>query len=163
MKKCITKRMLELGYEQGIVRLELEELSCAETICKIGDNWFYFGGELAEELSPEEYVKAVPKEDLLQEIITVLEDFKTEFPDEYLYYYYYLKENIAETLKKGDRVRVNGDSKDLWIEDYNCNVDSLATVEKTPKKNAKKVLVNIDYIDHESNVMVYVKKSKLRR
>lgn len=59
------------------------------TVCSIGDNWFYFGGLTAEELSPEEYLKEVPKQDIVDEIFTVLEDFKkyeAEFGDEYRYY-----------------------------------------------------------------------------
>jgi hypothetical protein len=47
-------------------------------------------------------------------------------------------------MKQGDRVYISGDSKELWIKDYNVRVSTNAIVEETPKKNAKKVLVTLD-------------------
>ena len=64
-------------------------------------------------------------------------------------------------LHEGDRVRLSGDSCDLGIEDYNVRVDSEATVVVEPHDDDSKVLVNIDYIDGESNVYVSVKRDKL--
>ena len=65
-------------------------------------------------------------------------------------------------MKKGDRIRVSGNSDELWIEDYNCNVDSEGTVEETPSSKSKKVLVTLDYIDGQGNVCVRIRKSKIR-
>ncbi len=62
-------------------------------------------------------------------------------------------------LKAGDRVRITGDTSSLWIQDYNVRVNSEATVLETPARYAKKVFVCIDYIDHESNVNLYVKRA----
>ena len=64
------------------------------TICKIRDGWFYFGGETAAELNPDEYLKAVPLEDIVNEIYDVLSAFKDqeETKDEYEYYLAILKE-----------------------------------------------------------------------
>ena len=64
-------------------------------------------------------------------------------------------------LHEGDRVRLSGDSCDLGIKDYNVRVDSEATVVVEPHDDDSKVLVNIDYIDGESNVWVSVKRDKL--
>ena len=64
-------------------------------------------------------------------------------------------------LHEGDRVRLSGDSCSLGIKDYNVRVDSEATVVIEPHDDDSKVLVNIDYIDGESNVCVSVKRDKL--
>lgn len=64
-------------------------------------------------------------------------------------------------MKAGDRVFISGDTSDLWIEGYNVRVSTLATVEKTPAKYDKKVLVKLDSIDGDNNVLAYVRKSKI--
>lgn len=65
-------------------------------------------------------------------------------------------------MKQGDRVYICGDSKELWIEDYNVIVSTNAILEETPKKNAKKVLVTLDWIDGESNVCCRVRRSRVK-
>ena len=70
------------------------------TVCQIGDNWFYFGGLTAEELSPEEYIKNVPEADIVREIYEVLEDFRkseSDLSDEYQYY----DAVLSEALENG--------------------------------------------------------------
>ena len=64
-------------------------------------------------------------------------------------------------MKQGDRVWVSGDSVELWIGDYNVRVSTGATVEETPSRNAKKVLLTLDTIDGEGNVCCFVRKSKV--
>lgn len=66
-------------------------------------------------------------------------------------------------MKKGDRVYISGDSNELWIEDYNVRVSTIATVEETPNKNAKKVLLTLDSIDGEENVCCLVRKSMVKK
>ena len=61
----------------------------------------------------------------------------------------------------GDIIYVSGDSKQLWIEDYNVNVDTTGIVAETPSKNAKKVLVILDTIDGDGKVLCYARKSKI--
>lgn len=65
-------------------------------------------------------------------------------------------------MKQGDRVHINGDTSELWIADYNVRVSTGATVEETPEKYAKKVLLTLDSIDGETNVSCYVRRSKIR-
>lgn len=65
-------------------------------------------------------------------------------------------------MKAGDRIWVNGGSDELWIEDYNCNINTGGVIEVTPQKNDKKVLVILDNIDGEGNVCCRVRKSKIR-
>lgn len=65
-------------------------------------------------------------------------------------------------MKQGDRVYVCGDSAELWIDNYNVRVSTNAIVEETPSRNAKKVLLTLDWIDGESNVCCMVRRSKVR-
>lgn len=85
----ITKEKISDGLDIGTVYLAVDPNMESGTVCFIGDLWFYFGGETAEEMTPEEYVQNVPKPDIVSEIYTALEGFKTageEFEDEYDYY-----------------------------------------------------------------------------
>ena len=94
MEKVITKNMVIEGYNQGLIRL-ISSPNGDGIACQIGDNWFYFGGITAEEYdNVAEYKEVMLTSDIVTEIYDVLCDFKTEFEDEYLYYYYYLKENL---------------------------------------------------------------------
>lgn len=91
----ISREMIAEGYRTGLIRL-IESPNGDGTVCNIADNWFYFGGLEAEGISPEEYKNAVPEEDIISEIFSVLDDFKTsgeEFLDEYRYYALHLQEH----------------------------------------------------------------------
>lgn len=68
---------------------------------------------------------------------------------------------MLRKVKEGDIVRLSGDSADLWIQDYNVRVSSLARVERTPGPFDRKVLVTIDSIDGDKNVCTTVRRSKL--
>lgn len=65
-----------------------------------------------------------------------------------------------EKFQKGFRVRISGDSADLWISDYNVRVDSLATVVAEPGRYARKLLVVIDSIGGDSDVETFVRRSR---
>lgn len=88
----ITQEQVRNGYRSGVVQLTVDPNMESGTVCRIGEHWFYFGGMTAEEESPEEYRKHVPEEDILQEIMSVLDGFEKDEPDEYLYYYCILQE-----------------------------------------------------------------------
>lgn len=96
----ITKQMIAEAYDKGIAKLVASPNEDG-TVCQIGDNWFYFGGETAEGVAPEVYETAVPMNDIIDEIFAVLGDFQKsgdELLDEYKYYECYLKEHgIKET------------------------------------------------------------------
>ena len=64
-------------------------------------------------------------------------------------------------MREGQRVKIVGHSKDLWIVDFNCYVDSEATIAYTPFPRDKKVGVIIDNFDGSSNVFVRVKRDKI--
>lgn len=90
--KGITKSMIRNGYKNGIIFL-ISNPNDGCIAAQIGDNWFYFAGSENENMTVEEYKEEYTSEEIVDYIFTVLDsDFKTEFEDEYLYYYYYLKE-----------------------------------------------------------------------
>lgn len=61
----------------------------------------------------------------------------------------------------GAKFRVKGDSSELWLQDYNVRVNTIAEIEEKPSATAKKVLVRLYNIDGDSNVWAYIKKSAL--
>ena len=63
-------------------------------------------------------------------------------------------------IQRGSKVRLSGDSADLWIADYNVRVDSLAPDEEDPQKDAKKLMVTMGSIDGDHNVLAYVRRSR---
>ena len=87
MKKLITGKLIRDGLKAKLI---VPELGDDGLIARIGDNWFFFGGSEFEYTKPEE----IPFDVLINEIKLVLDDFQTEFEDEYLYYFFYLNEKL---------------------------------------------------------------------
>ena len=96
----ITFEDIKVGIDKGVVRFIIDPNNDHGTVCAIGDNWFYFGGLTAEEENPDEYIKNVPMDTIIQDILNVLNDFKENFVDEYLYYYFYLEEHGIVNQKR---------------------------------------------------------------
>lgn len=90
----ITKEMIRDGIRHRDIILVLDPNMDSGTVCRIGTYWFYFGGETAEEMQPEEYLRYVPMEDIVDEVFTALEEIKKAriLRDEYKYYEAYLAE-----------------------------------------------------------------------
>ena len=105
----ITEDMVREGIRNGSVRFVKDPNMEHGTVCQIGDNWFYFGRLKAEELDPDEYVKATPEADVVGLICNTLDEFRKSgetFEDEYAYYEAYLNEQRAKaipTLKERDK------------------------------------------------------------
>ena len=90
----ITRKMIEKAYEEGLVKI-IDSPHDDGTVCKIGEYWFYFGGETEAEMTASEYIANVSKENIINEIITVLDDFYGDetFEDEYGYYFAIINHN----------------------------------------------------------------------
>lgn len=88
----ITEDIVRRAYRQGIIKLVGDD----ETVCQIGDYWFWFGGETAEAYSAKEYAACIPEDTIIQEIYKTLSDFKDTagYEYEYLYYKYFISENL---------------------------------------------------------------------
>lgn len=96
LEPVITKEMIKSGIKAGLITFVPDPNADHGTVCKIGDNWFYFGGTEGEKCSPEEYTKNVPEDDIIDEIFETLESYRQagrddyEFWGEYDYYYHIL-------------------------------------------------------------------------
>lgn len=85
------------GYEKGVVRFipSPDGDGKHDTVCKIGDNWFYFGGQEAEVCVPDEYLSGVGMRFAIMCLYDSLNgaggmvDYD---PDEYAYYEAVLEE-----------------------------------------------------------------------
>ena len=90
MKEYITRKMIEDGLMAKIILNSFEDEYLVTTI---GEYWFYTH---SDELQYDN-VNDIPFAVLVDEIKETLDDFYRNpdmFGDEYLYYYYYLCENI---------------------------------------------------------------------
>lgn len=98
----ITIDLIREGYNAGIVKVvDGYPLGGDGAVCQIGDGWFYFGGEMADAMTAEEYMEVVPAEDIVKEIYDTLDDFRNigeEFEDEYCYYELYLNEILYKEV-----------------------------------------------------------------
>ncbi len=96
LEHIITKEMIKSGIKAGLITFVPTPNADHGTVCKIGDNWFYFGGTEGEKYSPEEYTKNVPDDDIIDEIFEALESFRQDgkydvvFWDHYNYYWHIL-------------------------------------------------------------------------
>lgn len=84
----ITKNAIRVGIERNIIRFIVDPNLESGTVCAIGDYWFYFGGMTAEEEEPEEFLKNTDRDEVIDSIYDVLEDFRQQpdFQTEYAYY-----------------------------------------------------------------------------
>lgn len=84
----ITKELIKSGIKEHLITFVVDPNMESGTVCRIGDSWFYFGGQTAEEMNPDDYLKNVPMDDIIREIYEVLDDFDKdeELRDEYAYY-----------------------------------------------------------------------------
>ena len=96
----ITEHMVALGLEKNIISIVDGDLDhgCTGVVCQIGENQFYFSSDLDDgELTAKAYLESVDKEILIHELYSCLNgDFRTEFEDEYEYFYLVLREALTK-------------------------------------------------------------------
>ena len=73
----ITKDMIKIGFEKGIISIENEFAGCISLCCKIGDNAFYFVGMEDENLTTTEYWKSYTLDMTIDMIYEILKDVKS--------------------------------------------------------------------------------------
>lgn len=93
VKNAMHDKLYELvrdGLKHNIVNVVTKfDCSC----CQIGDIWFYAFGSEYEDLSVEEIYKTFTLNEIADFIVSTIEDFETNDPDEYRYYVMYLIEH----------------------------------------------------------------------
>lgn len=102
MEKRITAQEVQAGFESGLI--QLIDADCypyygVGVACKIGygtlSNWFYFAGWEGENMTATEYLRDIPMETIVDEIVRVLDDFQNGDEadhDEWLFYRYLIDE-----------------------------------------------------------------------
>lgn len=98
MAREITKQEILEGLDRGIVRLVTDPNMDYGTVAEIGGSWFYFDGMLAEDKTPEEYLRDVPKEEAARKICEALQGFENErdWDGEWDYYRAFLDEHLGD-------------------------------------------------------------------
>lgn len=87
----ITREQIETGIQQKLVRFIVDPNMEHGTVCEIGECWFYFGGETAEEEDPEEFLKNADMGEVVSCIVEALDGVKKIDDYEYCYYESMLK------------------------------------------------------------------------
>lgn len=90
----ITHKMIKNGYERRVITLE-SSVPNDGIVARIGEYWFYFGAHEAEEYDdPEAFKKDIHKNQIINDIYTILKDWLHDenMIDEYRYYEAVLKE-----------------------------------------------------------------------
>lgn len=103
----ITKSIIRNAIQANVIQFVVDPNMESGTVCQIGDNWFYFGGMTAEDMSPKGYLEAVPMDDIISEVFDALEGFRQgseadEDDCEYAYYEAYLKEHLPPAFFAND-------------------------------------------------------------
>ena len=88
----ITKEMIRKGVLQSVIQF-MPGPNGHVTICRIGDCWFYFGGQEAETMSPAEYLTSISFDDLVNEVFDAIDSIYRLDECEYEYCYHFIKEN----------------------------------------------------------------------
>lgn len=101
MDKPITAQEVQAGFESGLIHLIDAHLFLGDGVaCEIGhgfvSNWFYFAGEEGENMTAAEYLRDIPMETIVDEIVRVLDDFQNgdvADHDEWLLYRHLIDES----------------------------------------------------------------------
>lgn len=101
MDKPITAQEVKAGFESGLIHLINAETYGGDGVaCEIGhgfaSNWFYFAGQEGESMTAGEYMRDIPMETIVDEVVEVLAEFQDGDDadhDEWLFYRYMIDEN----------------------------------------------------------------------
>lgn len=96
MDKPITAQEVKAGFDSGLIHLINADsfpyygdgVAC-EIGCGFISNWFYFAGQEGEDMTAAEYLRDVPMETIVDEIVQVLSCFQNGDEanhDEWLFY-----------------------------------------------------------------------------
>lgn len=94
-QQTITAQDVRAGFKSGLVRLTDD--GTGDVACEIGfgesKNWFWFGGEEAEGVTVDEYLRDIPMDTIIDEVVAALKGFQQDDPDEWMFYRQMLDEH----------------------------------------------------------------------
>lgn len=114
--------------------------------------------------NPEEILENLPAEIDLPKGMTDIDEISDYISDETGFCHKGFRlsnENPDERYPVGAIFHIEGDSRDMWLKDYNVRVSTNATVLEESYRKDKKVYVQLDNIDHDANVCVFINKKFL--
>lgn len=109
---AITIEMIDKGWKAGLVTLQEDPLSNKKgkgVVCRIGEYWFYFAGSEGEDMTVGEYMRDVPKDDIVKEILDALKslDESTENGSRMYNYYEAVLRSADEPAARASRANDN--------------------------------------------------------
>lgn len=97
-KSRISKEMISDAIDHHLIRFINDPSVGTGTVCAIGDNWFYFGGDAVENINAAELFQFFSKEKIVDILFQIFDDMiKTndeESIDDYRYYYSFIRNNL---------------------------------------------------------------------
>lgn len=94
-QQTITVQDVRAGFKSGLVRLTDDDFG--DVVCEIGfgvsKNWFWFGGEEAEGTTADEYLRDIPMDTIIDDVVATLKGFQQDDPDEWMFYRQMLDEH----------------------------------------------------------------------
>ena len=91
----ITKENVAYALEHEVIRLADDPNGTGDTVCLIGDGWFYFDDLEASNCDPDTYKKKVSRDHIISAVLNTLQDMaKGDDVTEYLYYDFFLCEQL---------------------------------------------------------------------
>lgn len=129
---AITIEMLDKGWRAGLVTLQGDPRNSEGegVVCRIGEYWFYFAGSEGENMTVDEYMRDIPKDDILKEILDALNGLNERTKNSSRIYNYY-----EAVLKSADDAKNNNEDKKTKI----CIGANHVSVEEAAKKICKKL------------------------
>ena len=121
----ISKEMLRSGLgdadedgklmNTGTIRFETNQ-QAEGTVARIGDYWFYFSDPVAAEGAPEDYITATSVDTMVKELSEAMEELANDVSvEEYMYYYYALREAAGDAPVFHETVPVEDEPKKLSV------------------------------------------------
>lgn len=121
----ISKEMLRNGLgnvdennklmNAGAIRFEANP-QAEGTVARIGDYWFYFNDPVAAEGTPDEFIATTPVDTMVRELSEALEELADDVSiEEYMYYYYALREAAGDVPVFHETVPVEDEPKKLSV------------------------------------------------
>lgn len=97
LEEAVEKAKLEWlvreGLQSGIIKVEIEDLDMNELKVSIGDNWFW---TYVDYIDAETLLEGISKEEINSKITLALFSIREDLAEEeFLYYTYYLEENLS--------------------------------------------------------------------
>ena len=121
----ISKEMLRKGLgdadengklmNTGTIRFETNP-QAEGTVARVGDYWFYFSDPVAAEDTPDKYIATVSVDTMVLELSEALEELANDVSvEEYMYYYYALREAAGDVPVFHETVPVEDEPKKLSV------------------------------------------------